>query len=691
MNASASPGYEARREPLVTQNDLDEYRHGLSRRLSGEWDEERWTAYRVRFGVYGQRQSGVQMVRVKVPGGIVPTPWLKTLARVNREFCDAEAHITTRQDFQIYGIPLSRTAELLEMLYDGGLPTREACGNTLRNMTACALAGSCPRERVNAAQVATQLAGLWIRHPLVQHMPRKMKYSVSGCATDCAFAPIHDIGFIAVEKNGRPGFRVLAGGGLGAQPRIAVEIEDFAAEEDLPVVVEALIRLHQRYSDRVNRNAARLKFLVKRFGEEKFTALYREEFDRLKGLPQRPWQSLEWRAPDDVAVDRNPLGVLKAHDGSLSVAANIPLGLITSDQLDGLHDLAVAAGVAELRTTQHQNLVFMGVAADKADALNAGLKALGFDVPAKGETVPHVVSCPGTTTCRIGITSSQGLARVVEANAKTDPLAGNVSVHISGCPNSCGLHHVADIGLHGMSKKIDGKVAPYYQLHFGGNARTGEVGVNGPTVPARQADQAIALLRQALTTGKGKDETVRAWAERLGKPGIEAVLAPLAQRAEDGLFVDWGEDHEYSGPNTGAKSECAATFASEDLLTDLADDSLISADRHIAVGRLSDAGDWLAKAVGFSARLLLLKRGVPTSDDLESGLALDLLVSTVADRLDLTEAVSQFRSLQGGVDVAPLREAAAVVLDTVRAILEASSKPVEASAVDLASILGAAE
>ena len=690
MSASAFPASVGNREPLVSEVDLAEYREGLSHRLAGEWDEERWTAYRVRFGVYGQRQDGVQMVRIKVPGGILPTPWLKTLASVNREFCDAEAHVTTRQDIQIYGVPLARTGELLEKLYAGGLPTREACGNTPRNITSCPLSGSCPKEHVNAAQVATQLATAWIRHPLVQHMPRKMKFSVSGCDTDCAFAPIHDIGFIAVEKGGAKGFRVLAGGGLGAQPRVAVQVEDFVGEQDLPVVVEALVRLHQRYSDRVNRNAARLKFLVKRFGEAKFVDLYREELARLKGLPQRPWDALAWRTPSDAVVDRNPLGVLKDHDGTQSVAVYIPLGLIQSDQLDQLHDLAVAAGVTELRTTQTQNLVFLGVKADKLDALIAGVKAIGFDVPKSGDAVPHVVSCPGTTTCRIGITSSQGLARVVEAHGKNDPLAAQFSVHISGCPNSCGLHHVADIGLHGMSKKMGGKVAPHYQLHFGGDARTGQVGVTGPLVPARLADDAIGLLRTALVTGRKQGETVRAWAERLGKSGVSDILAPLEGKAEDGLFVDWGEDQEYSGPNTGAKSECAATFASEDLLADLADDSLISVDRHMMAGREAEAREWAAKAAMYAARLLVLKRGVPTSDDIGASQALDLLTSTVADLAAVTGAVAGFRSLQSG-DMAQVREATAVLLDTVRAALQNAGQPVAAAAVDLAAILGAAE
>ena len=669
MNAYAFPGSHNGREPLVSDRDLKDYRKGLACRVSGEWNDEQWTAYRVRFGVYGQRQEGVQMIRIKVPGGIVPVSWLKTLAAVNREYCDADAHITTRQDFQIYGIPLSRTADVIEALYAGGLPTREACGNTLRNMTACALSGSCPKEHVNAAQVATQLATSWIRNPLVQHMPRKMKFSVSGCATDCAYAPIHDIGFIAVDRDGAKGFRVMAGGGLGAQPRMGILLAEFAPEQDLPVIVEAMIRLHQRYSDRVNRNAARLKFLVKRFGEAKFIELFQEEFAKLKGLPQRPWSDLAWRTPSDADVGRNPLGVLTAHDGSQTVVANIPLGLISSDRLDQLYQLAVAANVAELRTTQAQNLVFLNVAADKLDALVGGLKAIGFDVPKPDDVVPHVVSCPGTTSCRIGITSSQSLAQVVEAQSKDDPAAARYSVHISGCPNSCGLHHVADIGLHGASKKMDGKVAPHYQLHFGGDARTGVVGVNGPLVPARQADEAINLLRSALVAGQQTGETVRAWAERLGKQGLADILAPLEGKAEDGLFVDWGEDQEYAGPSTGVKSECAATFASVDLLADLADDALISLDRHLAVGRDDDARSWALTAAVFAARLLVAKRSIPTEDNIGATEALDMLANVAYDLPQILAALDGFRqSLTADMEV--LREQTALLLDHVRAPLE---------------------
>lgn len=675
-------------EPLVHEGDLNDYRDGLAKRLAGEWDEERWTAYRVRFGVYGQRQEGVQMVRIKVPGGLVPTAWLKPLAAINRSYCDADAHITTRQDIQIYGIDLARSADLLADLYAAGMPTREACGNTLRNMTACALSGSCPAEHVDAGQVAGQLATSWMRHPLVQHMPRKMKISVSGCATDCAFAPIHDIGFIATEKDGANGFRVLAGGGLGASPRAAVQVVDFVEETQLPTVVEALVRLHQRYSDRVNRNAARLKFLVKRFGEEKFIALFQEEFQRLQGLPQRPWQDLAWRTPSAVTVDRNPLGVLPSHDGSKSVAVYVPLGLLSNDQLDGLADVALAAGVTQLRTTQTQNIVFLGVAESKLAALIQGVKALGLDVPEQKDAVPHVISCPGTTSCRIGITSSQSLAREVELQGKGDVAAAQVSVHISGCPNSCGLHHVADIGLHGAAKKVDGRAAPHYQFFFGGDARTGTVGVFGPIVPARQADEAIKILRDAAKVGLAQGESVRAWAERLGRTGLKDLLAPLDGRSEDGLFVDWGEEEEYGGPS-GQKSECAATFASADLLADLADDGLIQTDRLIFAGRIDEARSWAVEAAAQAARMYLVKQGINTPDDIASKAALEQMASTVANQATLSGALARIYALETG-ELPALREAVATFIDGVRAAVDAPA-PVAAAAMDLSDILGAAE
>ena len=680
-------------EPLVRLSDLAEYRQGLERHLAGQWDDERWTAYRVRFGVYGQRQPGVQMVRIKIPGGIVPTPWLKTLAAANRAFAQGDAHITTRQDIQVYHVPLGRTPALLEELYANGITTREACGNTLRNMTACALAGACPRELVDAGTVAAELARSWIRHPLVQHMPRKFKISVSGCATDCGGSSIHDLAFVATLRDGKPGFRVVAGGGLGAQAITAVEVLDFVAEGELATVVEAGVRLHQRYSDRRNRNAARIKYVLKRFGAEKFTALFREEFERLRGLAQRPLPGFAWRQPTEAPVARTPAGVLAGHDGTAAVVAYVPLGLLSSDQLDALHAIAVAAGVTQLRTTRDQNLALLGVADDRVAEVVAGLERIGFRVPAAAEDVPDVISCPGTTTCRIGITNSQTFGRHVEAASVGDAAARGVSVHVSGCQNSCGLHHVADIGLHGMAKKIDGRSAPHYQLHLGGDARIGAIGLPGPVVPARLADRAVKLLQAGYAAGRAEGESVRAWAERLGKPGLAALLAPIEGQDADGLFVDWGEAQTFAGaPQT--RGECAAPFAGDDLLADLADDALIGVDRFLFAGRRADALAAAEQAVTYAARRLLAARGQQAGDDLPDaavhaalhGLAAELPQVAAA----LEGAVTERLRAAGADSLEAYREAVALFIDTVREAVEAPPAPADAVG-DLAAILGAAE
>ncbi|TAN68717.1 MAG: nitrite/sulfite reductase [Magnetospirillum sp.] len=677
-------------EPLVRMSDLKEYRGALQRRLAGEWDDERFTSFRLRYGVYGQKQAGVQMVRIKIPGGIVPTPWLKTLARVNRDFAEGPAHITTRQDFQLYSVPLARSADMLEILYQNGITTREACGNTLRNMSACSLAGACPRELVDAGAVAEQLSRSWIRHPLVQHMPRKMKFTVSGCATDCGASPIHDLGFIATERDGRKGFRVLAGGGLGGQPIMAVEVLPFVTEEELPTVVEATARLHQRYSNRRDRALARLKFVLKRFGAEKFTALFQEEFGRLRGLQQRPWQPLAWRKPIEAPVARTPVGVVSGHDGRSAVVVYVPLGLLSSDQLDRLHDIAVAAGVSQLRTTRDQKIALLGVAPDQVAIVVAAVKAIGFDVPVHADDVPDVVSCPGTTTCRIGITNSQGFGLQVEREAHGDASARGVSVHVSGCQNSCGLHHVADIGLHGMGKKIDGRPAPHYQLHIGGDAARGVVGFEGPVVPARLANQAVKLLRAAIIAARRDGEDVKGWAERLGKAGLADILRPLDGIGGDDRFVDWGDVDVFIGPPK-AKGECAAPQVSTTYYSDLADDGLINLDRNLARERWPEALKAGEEATVYALRLLMATKGIVTEDGEDTEAVHARFRSSpaaVSEALNAFDAVQAERTgaLVTG-DAESYREALAYFIDTAGVLINQPAPVVVAEVGNLASVL----
>ncbi|MBC7907731.1 MAG: nitrite/sulfite reductase [Rhodospirillaceae bacterium] len=675
-------------EPLARMSDLAEYRVGLQHYLAGDWDDERWTAYRTRYGVYGQKQPGVQMIRIKVPGGVLPVSWLRAISAVNREYAVGDGHITTRQDIQIYYVPLKRTPDLLEYLYSNGVTTREAGGSTLRNMNACALAGACPRELVDAGRVAEVLARSWIRNPLVQHMPRKAKFSVSGCGTDCGHSALHDLAFIAVEKDGAKGFRVTAGGGLGALPRAAIDVLPFVTEDDLPAVVEAFARLHQRYSNRRDRNASRMKFLVKRFGEQKFVELFTEDFERVRGLPQRAQAKLAWRTPQEAPVARAPVGVVEAHDGSKAVVLSVPLGLLSSDQMDRLADIADTAGVTEMRTTRDQNLVLLGVAEEKLAALVAAVKAIGLDVPASADDVPDVVSCPGTTTCRIGINNSQSFARQALASANADPLAKGISVHVSGCQNSCGLHHVADFGLHGMAKKIDGRSAPHYQLHFGGDARTGLVGLTGPIVPARLADEALALLRQSYGDAKQTGEGVRAWAERLGKPGLAAILKPLDGKTTDDLFIDWGDSNLFPGAPPG-KGECAAASGSEELYADLADDGLITLDRAQFAGDEAHARAAGLDAILYAARRLVDVRGVLTEDSQTLDEVLALVRGTFAGNDDVLGALNSALAAKDG-DLAVFREAVAYLIDTAAAVV-AAPLVVEAAVGDVDALLGMGE
>lgn len=673
-------------EPLVRDADLVQYRAALARHQQGEWDAERFTAFRLRFGVYGQKQPGVQMVRIKIPGGRLSPAWLRTIGQANRTYAQGDAHLTTRQDIQIYSVPLDQSPDLLELLYANGITTREACGNTIRNLTACALAGACPRELVDAGKVADQLARAWLRHPLVQNMPRKLKFTVSGCATDCGHSSIHDLGFIAIEKDGQRGFRILAGGGLGSQPRAAVEVLPFVAETDLPAVIEALARLHQRYSDRRNRNASRVKFVVKRFGEEKFRTLFVEEFERVRQLPQRPWTGLDWREAVEAPVSRAPVGLIAAHDGSTAVSVLVPLGILSSDQLDRLAEIAEAAGVTDLRATREQNLVFLGVAADKVTAVIDGVTAIGLQVPASAEQTPIVISCPGTTTCRIGITNSQSFARQALASALDDPLAKGLSVHVSGCQNSCGLHHVADFGLHGAAKKVEGRATPHYQLHFGGDANAGLVGLGGPTIPAKLADQALALLRQALAQGRQNGESVRAWAERLGQDGIAAILAPLDAGSTDGLFVDWGDAVDFPGAPQ-AKGECAAPFAMDLCYADLADDALISMDRALLAGLEEKAVVEADRAVYLALQRLLHAKAIPVADDVSSDVLRASVDAVWGENVELTallSGVDRDRVVSGLV----LRERVANLLDLATELANPAT-PVVAEIGDIAALLGA--
>ncbi|MDH5749891.1 MAG: nitrite/sulfite reductase [Rhodospirillales bacterium] len=634
-----------RREPLVSLADLEEFQAGLRSFKQGRWHEDRWKTFRLRFGIYLQLQAEKYMVRAKLPGGRVTFAQARAIAAVNRDHAGGDIHLTTRQDVQFYFLPLDGLSAFLGSLYRGGITTREASGNTFRNTTACPLAGSCPHEHVDARSVAERLSTTWLRHPLVQHMPRKFKTAVSGCEHDCGLTRIDDLGFIARRKEGRNGFRVVAGGGLGTHPRAAIEIFDFVPEEDLPAVQEAFARVHHGHSDRNNKNRSRIKFLVDKYGEEKFRALLHAEFENVRALPQSAWQPLSWRdARQDDGSPPRLRGAVLQPNGLFAVVVNVPLGLISSDRLDALTDLAERTGASELVLTRDQNMVLLDVPPAALQDVIAGARKIGFDAGGAPAPLDDVVACPGVATCPIGITNSQSFAQsLLDSRADFAGLP-DAKIRISGCHNSCGHHHLGDIGLHGIGKKIGGRHAPHYQLHLGGSQT--RHGVPGPVIPARNAKAAVNRLLQAMLDTRADGESVRAWTERLGRDGIKDILLPfLADEGgnDAGLHFDIGSENVFAPPVTAA-GECAAGAVVAEHLADLAVVSRQNLLRAATAGETHLAFVYGRQALLFPARRLLAISGANEKESENPEQILD----TVRERWRHDQALID--ALEGAVD-----------------------------------------
>ena len=611
-------------EPLANISDIDEFGDVVNKFMLGSWPEERWTTFRLRFGIYAQRQEAMHMVRAKIPGGLLSFEQARELARANQKFCGGDILITTRQDFQFYYVTLDALQGLLKALNRSGVTTRESSGNTFRNITSCALAGVCPHEHVDAGIVARQLVSNWIRHPLVQHMPRKFKATVSGCDHDCGFSSIDDLGFIATVRDGQPGFKVMAGGGLGSKPRAAIVLMEFVGEDEMGAVQEALARVHHRFSNRKKKMASRLKFLVERLGESAFIRLFKEEFERARALSRRPWQPLRWRRPTGGdAPPPLPGALIDQHDGRRGVVVRPPLGLLDSERLLKLSDIAERQGAREFRLTRDQNIIAIGLPAANAVSFVEQVRDLGFDVGDQPKGLGDVVSCMGTSTCPIGITNSHAFAAELLADADELAEFPEIRIRISGCPNSCGQHHLADIGLHGLAKKIDGKSAPHYQIHLGGNGRrAGEIGFTGPTVPASHAKATLKLILGEYSRTHQDGESMRQWVRRLGEEHIESFVDSLAagyDRDARELFIDRGESAVFD-PSPSGPGECAAPVVVGEYLADLARVERLDVDRLLELGSRDLALRVAGRSILWACRRLLLVAGIEVMADHDEAL-----------------------------------------------------------------------
>ncbi len=579
--------------------DIDKFERMLAAYQAGELEEERFRVFRLGNGTYGQRQGGTnQMVRVKIPYGSVTPAQLDQLGHIATEYSRGWGHITTRQNVQFHFVALERIPALMRDLAAVGLSTREACGDTVRNVTGCHLAGACPFEVLDISPWAEATFRHFLRHPYAQRLPRKFKINFSGCATDCGQAMFNDVGVVAVNRP-RPdgtteaGFRVFLAGGLGANPHPAFALEPFTAREDLLPTLEAALRTFDHDGNRDNKLRARMKWLVDTLGEDELRRRILRERSLLvaaagwpEGIPATVAEAGDLPAglapgavPTPVGRPAEPGGVpvtiagayarwdavnvvRGVAKGTVSAYAWCRLGDVTAEQFHGLATLQRQLG-AEVRVTNRQNVVFRNLAEDQLGALHTGLGALGMAEPG-AELARDVVSCPGADTCNLAVTQSRGLAAEIGRALEDAGLAdvGGVRVNISGCPNSCGQHHVADIGFFGLERRAHGRPAPGYQLLLGGHLgdTTVEFGRKARRLPARACPEAVVRIVGRFAAERTAGETFPVWLDRVGGPAaLAAELAGLdafPDPDEDpGFYVDYDETGPYSA--TVGVGECA--------------------------------------------------------------------------------------------------------------------------------------
>ncbi|MBL4692010.1 MAG: nitrite/sulfite reductase [Magnetovibrio sp.] len=574
--------------------DIPEFKSAIDNYDKGVWFADRWRTFRLRYGIYEQRQSGEHMVRAKVPGGRLSFSQTRAIAKSNADHAGGDIHITTRQGVQFYFVKQKNLTGLIETLNIGGVTTREASGNTFRAMIACPEAGFCKHQHVNAADVAERITKAWLRNPMVQHMPRKFKTAVSGCEQDCGLSLIDDLGYIATERNGEKGFRVVVGGGLGIQPFTAIEVFDFVTEFELLTVQEAIARLHIKHSSRANKNRSRIKFLVKKFGAEEFIAMAHKEFAALKTLAPPAWDALDWAGPKGTGEN---------------VFVEVPMGWLSSAQFEGVANLAEAAGGSEIRLTRTQNLIALDLDVDKVEAFVTGIRNLALDASGREHALKDLTVCPGTSTCAIGITDSHILGEsLIDAQAEFTGLK-SLKVRVSGCHNSCSQHHIGDIGFHGMAKKINGKPAPHYQIHLGGSPENH--GMLGPIIAVRHVKESLKVMLADLGPAMDNGETVREWADRLGKDGLKELLVPIVGTGALDPVVhvfDLGSDHEFEPPAT-ATGECAAGAVVAEHLVDQSFVARSDTKRSLDAGLVENVSLNLKEALRLPAQRLLVIAG----------------------------------------------------------------------------------
>ena len=553
--------------------DIDKFDEQLKRMLAGDLDEDAFRVFRLNNGIYGQRQGGTsQMVRIKIPYGAMTPEQLEACAHISEEYSRGWGHITTRQNIQFHFVELTRVPDVMRVL-----------------------AGACPYEVLDVSPWAEAVYRHFVRNPIAQRMPRKFKFNLSGCATDCGQAMFNDVGIIAV---GRPaadgtvegGFRIFIAGGLGANPHPALALEEFTPREDLLATCEAILRVQDHHGNRDNKLRARMKWLVDTMGIDELRERIFKERKLLVasatwpgGIPKYVREHGDAPAGVSTTVVPTAIGqgvpVTLRRSGAMgrwedanvvrgvaketvSAYAYSPLGDVTADQFRALASIQ-REFAAEVRVTNRQNLVFRNLTEEQLPTLFARLEAIGMAEPG-AELVRDVVACPGADTCNLAVTQSRGLAADISRKLEEAGLADTpgLRINISGCTNSCGQHHISDIGFFGAERRAHGKAAPGYQMLLGGRVGQAEIefGQKATRLPAKAAATAAVRVVQRYTDERQAGETFTSWLDRSG--GAAAVgttlkdldVFPLPEDAPD-FYVDFDETGPYEVEI--GQSECA--------------------------------------------------------------------------------------------------------------------------------------
>ena len=555
-------------EKGIVQKDILELERKIQLFKEGKIDEERFRSLRLARGVYGQRQAGVQMIRIKLPYGKVTSEQLLRISDVADEYSTGKLHITTRQDIQIHYVSLDRTPQLWAELEKSDVTIREACGNAVRNVTASALAGVDVNEPFDVTPYAHAVFQFFLRNPICQEMGRKFKISFSSSDEDTALSFIHDLGFIPKVQNGKHGFKVMLAGGLGSQPRHADVLYEFLPVNKLIPTVEGVLRIFDRHGERAKRLKARMKFLVKNIGVDGFMKLVEEE---KKALSHQTVE-IDFEAEDIFSIlpkNKTPevkIGNLKSYehwkltnviqqkqDGLFAIGVKVLLGDFSTKKARALAQLIQDFGSNELRFTLRQNFVIRNIKEDYLPYFYQELLKLGFADPGFNATI-DITACPGTDTCNLGIASSTGIAEELERvliSEYPDYINNkNIVIKISGCMNACGQHNMAHIGFQGMSIRTKEKlVAPAVQVLLGGGVIGNGQGRFADKViklPSKRGPEALRFILNDFEQN-GKGQSFLEYYDAKGEKYFYELLKPLAslENLTQDDFIDWGNGTQY--------------------------------------------------------------------------------------------------------------------------------------------------